>query len=76
MPRSIWNGTITFGLIAVPVKAHSAVKDRALHFHQVHERDGAGLEIHGDQTTSKANTTSTSKAKTTSKPKTTSGGQR
>jgi DNA end-binding protein Ku len=41
MPRSIWNGTIRFGLIAVPIKVHSATEDHSVHFHQVHERDGA-----------------------------------
>src|SRR5947209_920748 len=46
MPRSIWNGTITFGLIAVPVKVHSAVEDRTVHFHQVHAPDGARIEQH------------------------------
>lgn len=44
MPRSIWNGTITLGLTAVPVKVHSATEDRTIHFHQVHERDGARIK--------------------------------
>jgi DNA end-binding protein Ku len=44
MSRSIWNGTITFGLIAVPIKVHSATKDRGVHFHQVHAKDGARIK--------------------------------
>jgi DNA end-binding protein Ku len=44
MPRSIWNGTITFGLIAVPVKVHSAVEDHTVHFHQVHAKDGVRIK--------------------------------
>jgi DNA end-binding protein Ku len=44
MPRSIWNGTITFGLIAVPIKVHSAVEDRTVHFHQVHAKDGGRIK--------------------------------
>jgi DNA end-binding protein Ku len=44
MPRSIWNGTITFGLIAVPVKVHSATEDKSVHFHQVHAKDGARIK--------------------------------
>ena len=44
MPRSIWNGTITFGLIAVPIKVHSAIEDKSVHFHQVHEKDGARIK--------------------------------
>jgi DNA end-binding protein Ku len=43
MPRSIWNGTITFGLTAVPIKVHSATEDHAVHFHQVHALDGARI---------------------------------
>ncbi len=44
MPRSIWNGTIAFGLVAVPVKVHSATEDRSVHFHQVHAKDGAPIQ--------------------------------
>jgi DNA end-binding protein Ku len=44
MPRSIWNGTISFGLIAVPIKVHSAVEDKTVHFHQVHAKDGARIK--------------------------------
>ena len=43
MPRSIWNGTIAFGLITVPIKVHSATEDRSVHFHQVHDKDGARI---------------------------------
>ncbi len=44
MPRSIWNGTITFGLAAVPIKVHSAIEDHGVHFHQVHAKDGAQIK--------------------------------
>jgi DNA end-binding protein Ku len=44
MPRSIWNGTIRFALIAVPIKVHSATDDRTVHFHQVHAADGARIK--------------------------------
>jgi DNA end-binding protein Ku len=44
MARSIWNGTISFGLIAVPIKVHSATEDRSVHFHQVHAADGARIK--------------------------------
>jgi DNA end-binding protein Ku len=39
VPRSIFNGTITVGLAVVPIKVHSAVEDRSVHFHQVHAPD-------------------------------------
>lgn len=44
MPRSIWNGTVGFGLIAVPVKVSSATEDQGVHFHQVHLADGAQIK--------------------------------
>jgi DNA end-binding protein Ku len=45
MPRSIWNGTITFGLVAVPIRVHAATEDKSIHFHQVHARDGARIRL-------------------------------
>lgn len=44
MARSIWNGTIALGLIRVPIKVHSATESHTVHFHQVHEKDGARIE--------------------------------
>ncbi|MFN8112712.1 MAG: Ku protein [Solirubrobacterales bacterium] len=44
MARSIWNGTITFGLAAVPIKLYSATESKSIHFHEVHLRDGARIE--------------------------------
>jgi DNA end-binding protein Ku len=44
MPRSIWNGTITFGLVNVPIKLYSATESKAVHFHEVHVKDGARIE--------------------------------
>ena len=43
-PRSIWNGTIVFGLVNVPVKVFSATESKSIHFHQVHLSDGARIE--------------------------------
>jgi DNA end-binding protein Ku len=44
MPRSIWNGTISFGLAHVPIKLYSATESRTVHFHEVHLSDGARIE--------------------------------
>lgn len=44
MPRSIWNGTISFGLVHVPVKLYSATESKTVHFHEVHLKDGAKVE--------------------------------
>jgi DNA end-binding protein Ku len=42
--RSIWNGTISFGLVNVPVKVYSAIEDRTVHFREVHAKDGSRIE--------------------------------
>jgi DNA end-binding protein Ku len=44
MPRSIWNGTIAVGLVNVPIKLYSATDSKTVHFHEVHEADGARVE--------------------------------
>lgn len=44
MAKSIWNGTITFGMVNVPVKLYSATESKTVHFHEVHARDGAKIE--------------------------------
>ena len=44
MPRSIWNGTITFGQVNVPIKLYSATESKTVHFHEVHVREGAQIE--------------------------------
>jgi len=43
-PRSIWNGTIAFGLVAVPVKVHSATESHTVHFREVHAKDAGRIE--------------------------------
>ena len=43
-PRSLWNGTLTFGLVNVPVKVYTATESKSIHFHQVHLNDGARIE--------------------------------
>jgi len=32
MPRAIWKGSISFGLVNIPVKVYAATKDQAIHF--------------------------------------------
>jgi DNA end-binding protein Ku len=42
-PRSIWNGTVTFGLVNVPIKLYSATESKTVHFNEVHAKDGAKI---------------------------------
>jgi DNA end-binding protein Ku len=43
--RSLWTGSLSFGLVNVPVALVSAVRDQDLHFRQLHEKDGAPIEV-------------------------------
>lgn len=38
MPRSIWNGVISFGMVSIPVKMYSATENKDIAFHQVHDK--------------------------------------
>src|SRR3954449_417264 len=40
MPRSIWSGAISFGLVNVPVKLYSAVSRKTVRFHQLNRDTG------------------------------------
>src|SRR4051794_20937185 len=42
--RSLWNGTLTFGMVNVPVKVFTATESKSIHFHQVHLKDEARIE--------------------------------
>ncbi len=42
-PRALWTGTITFGLVNVPVRVYSAVHQHKLDFHLVHEKDDSPI---------------------------------
>jgi DNA end-binding protein Ku len=44
MPRPIWSGSISFGLVNVPVALFSAARDLGVHFNQLHEKDAARIE--------------------------------
>ena len=60
MPRAIWTGSISFGLVNVPVRMYSAIDEHDLHFRLVHGKDGGrigyekvckkeGKEVPGDE---------------------------
>ena len=46
MPRSLWTGSLSFGLVNVPVALYSGVSDQDLHFRQLHAKDHTPVEIH------------------------------
>jgi DNA end-binding protein Ku len=42
--RSIWSGSISFGLVNVPVKLYTAVSRKTVQFHQLHDADGSRIQ--------------------------------
>jgi DNA end-binding protein Ku len=46
MPRSLWTGSLSFGLVNVPVAMFSGVRDQDLHFRQLHAKDHTPVETH------------------------------
>jgi DNA end-binding protein Ku len=43
MPRAIWSGSISFGLLNVPVKLYSAVSKKSVSFRELRESDGSRI---------------------------------
>lgn len=44
MPRAIWSGAISFGLVNVPIKLYSATSAKTVRFHQLHAKDGVRIQ--------------------------------
>jgi DNA end-binding protein Ku len=44
VPRALWSGSLSFGLVNVPVQMVSAARDLDYHFHQLHEKDNVRIE--------------------------------
>jgi DNA end-binding protein Ku len=43
MPRAIWSGAISFGLVNVPIKLYTATSPKTVRFNQLHATDGGRL---------------------------------
>jgi DNA end-binding protein Ku len=39
MPRAIWKGALSFGLVNIPIELHTAVRDHRPHFRMLHAKD-------------------------------------
>lgn len=39
MPRALWKGSISFGLVNIPIELHTAVRDSRPHFRMLHAKD-------------------------------------
>ncbi len=45
MPRVIWKGAVSFGLVTIPVQLYSAVSRKAVRFNQIDSRTGARVRL-------------------------------
>lgn len=45
MPRAIWKGAVSFGLVNVPVRLYAATGEHDIRFHQVHRTDGGRIKM-------------------------------
>jgi DNA end-binding protein Ku len=43
VPRAIWSGAISLGLVNVPVRMYSAIDEKDLHFHFLHTKDNSRI---------------------------------
>jgi DNA end-binding protein Ku len=43
MPQSIWKGSISFGLVSIPIRLYSATEEKDISFRQVHRDDGGRI---------------------------------
>jgi len=45
MPRSIWKGVITFGMVSIPVRLFPATQDKDVSFHLLHQSDHSRIKF-------------------------------
>src|ERR1700738_4644492 len=45
MPRSIWKGVITFGMVSIPVRLCPATQDKDVSFHLLHQPDHSRIKF-------------------------------
>ena len=39
MPRPLWKGAISFGMVSIPIKLYTATEDKDVRFNMLHEKD-------------------------------------
>ncbi len=45
MPRSIWNGVISFGMVSIPVKLFTGTESKDISFHMLHKTDNTRIKM-------------------------------
>jgi DNA end-binding protein Ku len=57
MPRTMWKGAISFGLVSIPIRLYPATEEKGLKFNQLHDEDHGRIKyqrtcaIDGDEVT-------------------------
>ena len=44
MPRAIWSGVVSFGMVSIPVKLYTATEDKDISFNMLHKEDGVRIK--------------------------------
>jgi DNA end-binding protein Ku len=44
MPRSIWKGAVSFGMVSIPIKLYTATEEKDVAFHMLHKADGVRIK--------------------------------
>ncbi len=44
MARSLWTGSLSFGLVNIPIKLYNAVSPKDIRFHLLHDKDGVRIQ--------------------------------
>lgn len=44
MPRSIWKGAVSFGMVSIPIKLYTATEEKDVTFHLLHKQDGVRIK--------------------------------
>jgi DNA end-binding protein Ku len=45
MPRSLWKGAVSFGLVTIPIKLYTATDEKDVSFNLLHRKDGARIKF-------------------------------
>jgi DNA end-binding protein Ku len=44
MPRPLWKGAISFGMVTIPIKLYTATEEKDVHFNMLHAEDNARIK--------------------------------
>lgn len=44
MPRAMWKGAVSFGMVTIPVKLYTATEEKDVAFHMLHKKDGVRIK--------------------------------